>query len=256
MRTRGVSSVAPPVVLGVFVLLAWQSVVGLAHLPGYIVPSPIAIADEIHDSFPVLAAGSVVSGTNALTGLLAGAVLAVLMALITSKWRLLDGVFGSLSAGAAAVPIVALAPLCYGAFSATSEFPRRLVVTVLVFFPLYINLSKGLKQIMPLHQELMHACAASGWQLARFVQIPTVMPFLFSGLRIAAPGAVITAIISEYFGGGQNGLASLIVNAAGNSAYAQAWAYVSASVFLGLVAFVVSVSLESWVDRRLGAHPG
>lgn len=252
MRTRNLMTVATPILLGLAVLVGWQLAVGLGHIPGYLVPSPTAIVREIHDNFPVLVRAATVSGSNALVGLFAGAVVAVLLVVFTHRSRQLDGVFGALAAGAAAVPVVALAPLCYGAFSATSEFPRRLVVTVVVVFPLYINLSKGLKQIRPVHRELLYAGAAGRRDFARFVQIPTAIPFFFGGLRVAAPGAVITAIISEYFGGGRNGLAALITAAAGNSAYAQAWAYVSASVFLGLVAFLTSAGLEIWVGRRWG----
>ena len=167
-------------------------------------------------------------------------------------FSLVDQLMSPLSAGAAAVPIVALAPLFYGMYSATSEFPRQLVVSVVVFFPVYVNVAKGMKQVLPVHRELLRAYAASGAEFARYVQIPTALPFLFGGLRVAAPAAVITSIVSEYFGGDQNGLASLITNAASNTDYAQAWAFVAASVFLGLVFFLITAGLEFFVDRRMG----
>jgi NitT/TauT family transport system permease protein len=249
---RVLTSVGPPVALGTVVLVAWQLLVDLAHIPGYVMPSPIAIYDEIRTSFRPLVSGMEVSGSNALIGLAAGTAIAFVVALAAYRSRFLSGVLGPLAAGAAAIPIVALAPLFYGMFSATAEFPRRLVVAVLVFFPIYVNMAKGLRQVLPVHRELLHSYAASGWAFARHVQIPTAMPFLFSGLRVAAPGAVITAIVSEYFGGGQNGLAALITTAASNSAYSQAWAYVSGSVFLGLLAFFLSSMLELFADRSLG----
>jgi NitT/TauT family transport system permease protein len=150
---------------------------------------------------------------------------------------------------------VALAPLAYAMLSATAEYPRQLIVAIVVFFPVFVNVSKGMKQVLPVHRELLHSYAASRATFAWRVQIPSSVPFLFSGLRIAAPSAVITSIVTEYFGGGQNGLASYISNAASNTQYGQAWAFVSASVFLGLVFFLVTSALRAVVDRAMGATP-
>jgi NitT/TauT family transport system permease protein len=251
-RRPAMGVVGPPLVLGVAVVLGWQLLVSVGHIPEYLLPSPGSIIGQISDHFGALIRAMGVSGGNALVGLAVGTAFAFLLALAVYRFRTIDSLFGSLAAGAAAVPIVAMAPLFYGMFSATGEFPRRLVVAVVVFFPIYVNMTKGFKQVLPVHGELMRCYAASGWAVSRYVAIPTAMPFLFGALRVAIPGAVITSIVSEYFGGGQNGLAALITTAAGNSAYAQAWAYVSGSVFLGLVAFLVSAALERAAGRSLG----
>jgi NitT/TauT family transport system permease protein len=254
MNRQRTALVAPPVVIGVVMLVAWQLVVTLGHIPQYVTPSPVAICEQIHDNFGSLLSGTEVSGLNALIGLVSGTALACVAALLGQRSRVLEGILNPLAAGAAVVPIVALAPLFYGMFTATGESPRRLVVAVVTFFPIYVNVAKGFTQVLPVHRELMQAYAASDRDIARHVLMPTAMPFLFAGLRVAAPAAVITSIVSEYFGGGQNGLASLITTAAGNSAYAQAWGYVAASVFLGLVAFITSSSLELFANRSLGTR--
>ena len=95
----------------------------------------------------------------------------------------------------------------------------------------------------------MTSYAAGGWQITRTVRLPAALPYLFTGLRIAAPGAVIAAIIAEYFGGLQNGLGSRITSAAANTAYPRAWAYVVGAMIVGLLFLAVVLILEQLTRR-------
>ena len=133
------------------------------------------------------------------------------------------------------MPIIALAPVLYHMFSSTSAYPRRLVVAIVVFFPVFVNTFRGLTQVDATKQELMRSYAASDWEILRKVKVPNALPFLFTGLKLAASLGVIAAVVSEYFGGLQNGLGSRITSAAAATAYDRAWAYVAASIVLGLV---------------------
>ena len=85
------------------------------------------------------------------------------------------------------------------------------------------------------------------------MRIPNAVPYLFTALTIAAPASVITAFVSEYFGGSQNGLGSRITSNIANSKNAAAWAYVLAACLLGLLFFAISVVLESAASKRGGA---
>lgn len=250
MRTRRATAVAAPLGLGVAVVAAWQLLVSLDHVPLYIMPTPRGVVDVIGSNRSRILAATWVSGSNALIGLALGSTLAILAAFALQRSKALGGLLGALSAGVAAVPIVASAPLFYAMYSATSELPRRIVVAVLVFFPTYINVAKGLSQVPVEQRELMHCQDASRVAFARHIEIPCALPYLFAAFRLAAPAAVITSIVSEYFGGPENGLVSLITTAADNSDYSQAWAYVAASVFLGLAAYFVFSSVEGAVRRR------
>jgi NitT/TauT family transport system permease protein len=80
--------------------------------------------------------------------------------------------------------------------------------------------------------------------ILRKVRIPNAVPYLFTALKIAAPAAVITAFVAEYFGGSQNGLGSRIASNISRSATATAWAYVLAACLLGLTFYLTAVLLE------------
>ena len=100
----------------------------------------------------------------------------------------------------------------------------------------------------------MTALAATPAQFSRFVRLPGAVPYIMTGLRLAAPASVIAAIVAEYFGGLQNGLGSRITSAAANTAYARAWAFVVASIVLGLLFYLAGLLAERLVTR--GPRPG
>ena len=250
LRAVVVRRVIPPIVLGVLVLLAWELLVQLAQIQPYLLPAPSAIGTQLSLIWAGLLSAMLATGSNALIGLAAGAVVAVVLALIASRLRFIDQLIAPVVAAIAVVPIVALAPVLTNMFGATSETPRRLIVGIVVFVPVFVNTLRGLRQVLPVHRDLMRAYAASPWQLTRTVTLPGAVPYIFTGLNIASSLAVISAVVAEYFEGLQNGLGSRITSAAANSAYPRAWAYVFGAIILGLVFYAATLLLERWAARR------
>jgi NitT/TauT family transport system permease protein len=245
----GAGRVWPAVVFGVAVLLVWELVVRVARVPAFLLPPPSAIGEQVVGQLPVIVATSAVTGGNAFVGLVAGFVLGLVLALLAARSRAFGELVTPVVLAASAVPIVALAPVFTTMFGSATEIPRRLVVAVVVTVPVFVATARGLRQVRPVHADLMAALAATPWQHARFVRLPGAVPYIMTGLRLAAPAAVIAAIVAEYFGGLQNGLGSRITAAAANTAYARAWAFVAASIVVGLLFHVAGLLVERLVTR-------
>lgn len=243
MNTRA-ARVLTPILVGVAFLAGWEVLVQLNDIKPYLLPAPSAIGEQIADNRSEILDSARVTGANALVGLLAGAVLGILAALVASRFRVVDSLLVPLAAAVNAMPIIALAPIFNTMFSTTSSVPRRLVVTLVVFFPLFVNALRGLRQVQPIHRELLDSYAAGGWTFARVVRVPNALPFVFTGLRLASSLAVIAAVVAEYFGGVQRGLGTRITSAASNTAYPRAWAYVAAACLLGLVFYLTATLIE------------
>ncbi len=199
--------VLAPVIFGALLLLTWQLFVDLRDIPGYLLPSPSAIGTQVKENFSDILSSSRASGTNALVGLIAGILLGLLAAVIAAWVPLIERLLTPLAAAVSAMPIVALAPVLSIMFSATSDLPRRIVVAVVAFFPVFVTTVRGLTRIDPVHAELMRSYAAGGWDLTRVIRLPGAVPYLFTGVRVASSLAVISAVVAEYFGGLQNGSA-------------------------------------------------
>lgn len=237
-------SIAAPLLFGVLFLAAWELVVRGFDLKPYFLAAPSSIWGKFVENFGLIWGATKVSGANALIGLIVGTILGSAMSLILSRYRVLNDVVTPLAIALNAVPIFVLVAVLNNMFSITSEVPRRIMVTLVVYFIVLVNVARGLTQVSPTHVELMKSYAASDFSILRKVRIPNAVPFLFTALKVAAPASVITAFVSEYFGGSQNGLGSRITSNIATSKNAVAWAYVLGACLLGLAFYVASSLLE------------
>lgn len=236
--------VLPPAAFGVAFLALWEAAVRGFDFQPYFLPAPSAIWSEFRLNTTLIWEATSVSGTNALVGLLIGTATGVALAFVLARYRSLNELVTPLAIALNAVPIFVLIAVFNNMFPVTSEVPRRLMVTLVVNFIVLVNVARGLREVETTQLELMRSYAASDLAVLRKVRIPNAVPYLFTALRIAAPVAVITAFVSEYFGGSQNGLGSRIVGNIAISKNATAWAYVVAACLLGLAFFVVALSIE------------
>lgn len=242
--------VLAPLVLGVAVLGLWQLAVRGLDIDPYVIPAPSDIWAQLRDNAGTVLDGALTTGRNALLGMLIGAVLGVLGAVVSSAVRVVDQMAVPLVAAASVVPIVALAPVLYTLYGAAVDTARILVAALSVAIPVYLNTLRGLRQVSAVHRDLMTAYAAGPWQVARSVTLPTATPYVFTGLRIASSLAVISALIAEYFGGPIGGLGKSITSAAASSNYPLAYAYVVGAIGLGLAFYVVTLLVELWFSRH------
>ena len=115
-------------------------------------------------------------------------------------------------------------------------------------------MTKGLLHNDATQMELMQSYAATPRQVLAKVRVPNTLPFLFTAIRTAAPLAVIIALVSEYFGGTQDGLGTKISSTLTGSNKALGFAYVVGGSIVGLLFFTGSSLLEyvvvPWQRRR------
>lgn len=242
---RAVETLWPPALFGTAFLVLWESVVRIFDIAPFTLPAPSAIFTAFVERFGQVREATFETGTNALVGLLLGIVLGVLASLLTVRFVQVEALLTPLAVAVNAIPIVVIVPILNNMlFGTTSQLPRRLMVMLIVFFVVFVNVSKGLRQVSATHLELMRSYAASPTAIMYKVRVPNALGYLFTALKIAAPLAVITAFVAEYFGGVQNGLATGVRNSL-NGSKDVTWAYVIGASTLGLTFYLISVALES-----------
>jgi NitT/TauT family transport system permease protein len=251
---RRIRSVVPPFAFGVLFLLVWELLVRGFRIKPYLLPKPSGIWGVFHGDLGSLWTASSSTGLNALVGLVLGTALGLLLAFAASRFRLLTELVTPAALAVAAMPIIVLVAIFNNLFAITSSVPRRLMVTVVVMFIVLINVMKGLTQANATQLELMRSYGASDSAVIRKVRLPNALAFLFVALKQAAPLAVITAVVAEYFGGSQGGLGSRITSAISTSKDTAGWAYVLAACLVGVAFYLVSTVLEyvamPWARNR------
>jgi NitT/TauT family transport system permease protein len=164
-------------------------------------------------------------------GLAVGTVFGVLM--IQSRWieyGLVPYVLASQM-----IPLIALVPILR-AILKDPDLVRLYVTAYVSFFIVSIAVLRGLKNAAPTALELMASFNASRWTTLRYLQLPAALPYIFSGLRVAAPLSLIGAILVDFLGA-RNGLGYLLVASLsiGSSQSTLLWAALIVSLALGLL---------------------
>jgi NitT/TauT family transport system permease protein len=253
---RAFRAMWPPVLFGVAFLALWELAVNVFDWKPYFLPKPSSIWDAFVDNFELIRSAAFVSGRNALAGLIVGTILGVAVSFLLMRFRLLNDMLSPLAIALNAIPIIVVVSVFNNMFAITSEIPRRLMVTLIVYFIVLINVARGLRQVESTHVELLRSYAATPTQVLTKARIPNAVPYLFTAIKIAAPNAVIVAFVAEYFGGPQNGLGYRITSNLSNSRNAVAWAYVLGACLVGLAFYLVSILLESITTHHRGGSPG
>ncbi|MFM7686837.1 MAG: ABC transporter permease [Actinomycetota bacterium] len=248
------SQVLPPAVFGLLFLVAWQTWVVVRDVPPIVIPKPTAILQSLGSDFDLVFRASLVTGMNALVGLVMGSLLGFVVAVLTNRFAAVSDLVNPLAVTVAAVPAVVIVGVLNNMYALDSQVPRRIMVSIAVFFVVFVQVTKGLRQNDATQMELMRSYAATPLDTLRKVRLPNTMPFLFTGVRTAAPLALIIALVSEYFGGTQDGLGSKIASTLSGSNKALGFAYVVGGAIVGLLFFAGSNLLEYLVVpwRRRG----
>ena len=244
-----IKSIVAPLVFGVAFIALWEGAVKGFDLKPYFLAAPSKIMEQFLKNTTRIWEATAVSGGNALVGLVIGSILGIAMSFILSRFRFLSQLITPLAISLNAIPIFVLVAVLNNMYSITSEIPRRFMVTLVVYFIVLVNVARGLTQVSSIQVESMRSYAASEFAILRKVRVPNAIPYLFTALKVAAPASVITAFVSEYFGGLQNGLGSRITSNIANAKNAAAWAYVLGACLLGLAFYTVSIVLESLTRR-------
>jgi ABC-type nitrate/sulfonate/bicarbonate transport system permease component len=190
-------------------VLVWQGVASLDSVDDLTLASPVETWQALLDDHSLLMDNAGVTLVEVLLGLalsvVAGALFAVAMHLV----RPLRDATYPLLVGSQAIPIVVLAPLFVLAFG-YGIGPKLAIVALICFFPITVNLLDGLRSVEPELLKLMRSMGASRLRTLWSVELPSALPFLFSGLKVAATVSVIGAVFGEW-AGADEGLGRLVL---------------------------------------------
>jgi NitT/TauT family transport system permease protein len=219
---------------GILAFLAvWQAIVAVYKMPPYLLPPPTTVAQTFVDEFPLL----VRQGWVTVYEMLAGYVLAVAVALplaiaITSSERF-DKFAMPTMLFFQVVPKVAIAPLFLVWFGVGAT-PKVLVAFLISFFPIVLDAAVGLRSMVPEMTDLARSMGATRMQIFLRFRLPTSLPYLFSGLKVAATLAIAGTVVGEFVGA-DKGLGYLLLVTNSNMQTSLMFATIVALSIIGLV---------------------
>ncbi|WP_416235639.1 ABC transporter permease [Paenibacillus sp. SGZ-1009] len=204
------------------------------------------VTTGVQYSGTLLQEGSATFG-NAAIGFVLGAAAGVLLAILMSVSRWIERLTFPYAVASQMIPILGLAPIIYGIVR--DEYISRIIISgYITFFPVALNMLRGLRSVEPSALELMYSYAAKPWSVYWKLRLPAALPGLFSGLKIAAPLAVTGAILVELMGA-QHGIGVIMLRNLyyGPSHVYMFWSTVIVGALLGIISYWVIGLIERFV---------
>jgi NitT/TauT family transport system permease protein len=176
---------------------AWYLFVKLGKVPKFVMPSPYETVEALLIPNYRWLENIAVTATEIFAGYFLAVVLGVGAALLFSWFRVLEMAVMPLLVSLNMIPKVALGPLIIVWFS-YGIGPNAMMAFAISFFPIVLTTARGLHEVEPDLVDLVRTLKGSRWQIFTKIQLPGALPYIFSGMKVAAILAVAGAIVGEF----------------------------------------------------------
>lgn len=241
----------PAASIFVAIIVVWQLATTIFEIPHYLLPSPIVIIKEIHKQWLDLLRHLGWTMLEAVGGFLIGSSLAFITAVVFVHSRLVERSLYPWAVVLQTLPIVAVSPLV-SMWLGYGLGHKMAIATIVSYFPVLVNTTRGLRAISPQALELMRILSASTADIFFRLRLPSSWPYVFAGLKISSTLAVIGAIVAE-FTGASVGIGYLVYVSSHRLNTRLIFAGITFSSIAGIVFFQLISLLEKLLLRWPGA---
>lgn len=224
----------------------------MEFVPAYMLPSPIDVVKAFADNFSIMMKQAAVTLQETLYGLLIGIAIAFVIASLMDRFTIINKALYPVLVVTQTIPTIAIAPLLV-LWMGFGMAPKITLVVITTFFPIAIELLNGFQSVDEDAINLMRSMGARRLQIFRIIKLPNATASFFSGLRISAAYAVVSAVVSEWLGGFE-GLGVYMTRVKKAYAFDKMFAvivFISAIslVLMGIVVLLEKISMP-WVHKK------
>lgn len=240
------------VISHLLLVLAWYLFVKLGEVPKFVLPSPYETLHALLVPNYRWAENIAVTSVEIFGGYVLAVVIGIALALVFSWSRWLEMATMPLLVSLNMIPKVALGPLIIVWFK-YGIGPNIMMAFAICFFPIVLTTARGLREVEPELLDLVRTLRGSRWQLFTKIQFPGALPYIFSGMKVAAILAVAGAIVGEFLGS-DRGLGYLMLQVQVTLDTAAMFMAVILITLIGSVLYLLVLGLERLLvvrDARL-----
>jgi NitT/TauT family transport system permease protein len=236
----------------------WELVVRVNEIPAYVLPGPHAVFKTLVQDWPVLSQSLLTTLVTTLEGFVAAGIGGIVLAVLFNQSKWLEYSLFPYAVILQVTPVIAIAPLLL------IYLPQQTAVIVcawiVAFFPVLSNATLGLNSVDRNLAGLFQLYGASRMQTLRYLKLPTALPSILAGLRIAGGLSLIGAVVAEIAAGSAgagSGLAYRIAESGYRLNIPRMFAAllllsVAGVVIYGLLALASYLMLRRWHESALG----
>lgn len=244
-QTKAWSMAWPPLATALVVGVLWEAVTVIFEIPSYFIPAPSRIWEAFWGNPGALVYHASVTLLEAVSGCIIGSFLGAILGTGFAYSTFLARGMLPFVIAANTIPVVAIAPIIILWFGHGIE-SKIAVTTFLSFFPLALNMMKGLQSYDRTVMDVFHVAAATPWQRFFKMRLPSALPFIFVGIKINVTFSVIGAIVAEFVQA-DRGLGFVIMTTYRTLNMPRLWAALFVSALIGLVFFAIVTLVERYV---------
>jgi ABC-type nitrate/sulfonate/bicarbonate transport system permease component len=234
------------ILLGLWEVAArWDWISNALNIQDFLVPAPSDIATSLWEDRSLLADDTWVTLREVLLGFLCALAAGLAFAIVLHLSDTLRRAFYPLLVASQTIPPVAIAPILVVWFG-FGLGPKVLLIALVCFFPVTVNTLDGLRSVDPQLITMMRTLGAGRRQILTRIELPSALPFFFSGTKIAIAVAVIGAVFAEW-AGASSGLGHQILIASSNLLTARMFAAITLLSVMAIVLF----ALVSLIERKV-----
>ncbi len=247
-----------PLVVAALGTVAWELIVRLNDIPPYVLPGPIAVLETLVADWSVLSQSLLVTLLTTLEGFIAASIGGIALALLFNQSKWLEYSLFPYAVILQVTPVIAIAPLLL------IYLPQQTAVIVCAwivgFFPVLSNTTLGLNSVDRNLTGLFQLYGASRLQTLRLLKLPSALPYILGGLRIAGGLSLIGAVVAEIAAGtagAGSGLAYRIAESGYRLNIPRMFAALlllslAGIVIYALLALISHLLLRRWHESALG----
>jgi len=235
----------PPIVTAIVVAVTWEAITVGFNIPAYLIPSPSRIWQAFWSAPGVLLWHASITLTEAVIGCVIGSFLGALLGTAFAYSSLLARGLLPFVIAANTIPVVAIAPIIILWFGHGIE-SKIAVTTFLCFFPLALNMMKGLQSYDRVIMDVFHVAAATPVQRFFKMRLPSALPYIFVGIKINVSFSIIGAIVAEFVQA-DRGLGFVIMTTYRSLNMPRLWAALAISALIGMIFFAIVSLIERMV---------
>lgn len=261
--TRSLKTLGAVLISGIILLILWHVIVSRSGVSPFIAKKPIdvwnyltqdGVNGKAADNRSNLLSLLWVTLRHAAIGFVFGVLASVIVSAIFVLVRPVEFMFMPIAMLLRTVPLLAMAPVIYVIFG-NGLITCALIGTIVVFFPLLVNVTLGLRSVSKQSADLVSVYGGNRFTILRKVAVPTALPYFFAAMRIAVPGAITGAMLYEWLFTFE-GMGAAVQSAKAQGDYAQIWAVTFTVTVVAIALYMVATFIESAVLAKWGPNAG
>lgn len=240
--SRGITRFFYPLCGAAIIVLTWYYYVLLMQVPVVVLPTPLQVLKSLIGDAKILTEEGWVTALECIYGFALSLAIGIPIAVVMTYSRIANQMFYPLLVASQSIPKVAVAPILLIWFG-TGIKSKLAMAFVIAFFPVVVDTATGLRSTSPDLLELARSLQCTRLQTFFKIQLPSALPSIFSGAKIAVTLSVIGAVIGEFIGSNE-GLGNLLLTANSQLNSPLVWASLTVLSVLGMILYGLVVLAE------------